>query len=68
MGNLEQSLLETLENEAKKLSDDPKVKEFAKADKDFTELVNKGLASRRGYNLMSVDNIHLRRFSFNSSH
>jgi hypothetical protein len=65
--NLEQSLIKTLKKEANKFSDDPKMKEFVKADKDFTELVDKGLASRRGYNLMSIDTINQRNIAFNSS-
>lgn len=67
MGKLEQELIQTLENEAKKLKNDPKILEFDKADKEFSKLVDEGLAKRRGNNQMSVDQIHMRRFSFNTS-
>jgi len=67
MGKLEQELIQTLENEAKKLKNDPTILEFDKADKEFSDLVEKGLAKRRGNNQMSVDQVHLRRLSFNTS-
>lgn len=67
MGKLEQKLIQTLESEAKKLQDDPIILEFDKADKEFSDLVDKGLAKRRGNNQMSVDQVHLRRYSFNTS-
>ena len=66
MGKLEQELIPTLENEAKKLKNDPVILEFDKADKEFSKLVDEGLAKRRGNNQMSVDQIHMRRYSFNT--
>ena len=67
MGKLEQELIQTLENEDKKFKNDPVILAFDKADKEFSDLVKKGLAKRRGNNQMPVDQVHLRRYSFNTS-
>ena len=67
MGKLEQEFIQTLEDEAKKLKNDPIVLEFDKANREFSDLVHKGLAKRRGNNQMSVDQVHLRRYTFNTS-
>jgi len=67
MDKLEQELIVTLENEAKKLMNDPVFIEFDKANKEFNDLVDKGLAKKRGNNQMPVDQIHLRRNFFNTS-
>ncbi|NLE62847.1 MAG: hypothetical protein GX612_03300 [Bacteroidales bacterium] len=66
MEKLEKELIQTLEKEAKKLKNDPVILEFDKADKEFSKLVDEGLAKRRGNNQMPVDQIHLRRYSFNT--
>lgn len=67
MGKLEQELNQTLANETKKLKNDPVILEFEKADKEFSKLVDKGFAKRRGNNQMPVDQIHTRIHSFNTS-
>lgn len=67
MGKLEQKLIQTLDNEANKFKNDPVVREFDKADKEFSKLVKEGLAKRRGNNLMPADQVHTKRHSFNTS-
>jgi hypothetical protein len=66
MGTIEKLTLETVEKASGKFVDDPIYKEFDKANKDFNLLVEKGITSRRGYNLISIEESKLRRFSFNS--
>lgn len=61
-----ESLEEILSKEAQKFIDDPIVKEYEKASKEFDALVDKGLAIKRGYNLLTIENTHLYRISFNS--
>lgn len=67
MGKIEQEFIQTLDNESKRFKNDPIILEFDKADKEFSDLVKKGLAKRRGNNQMPVDQIHLRRFIFITS-
>lgn len=66
MGKIENELINMLNQESKKHRSDPVVKRFIKADKEFNELVKMGLASRRGNNLLPKEDIHLRRYTFNS--
>lgn len=66
MDNLEKKIIEILDSESKKLENDPKIEDFAEADKEFSDLVKNGFAKRRGNNLLSSEDIHLRKYSFNS--
>lgn len=66
MEKLEKKLIEIIENESKKLENDSEIKDFSKADKEFAELVKLGFAARRGNNLLSSEDLHLRKYSINS--
>lgn len=59
-------LKETLKEQSEKLKDDKKVKEFEEASEEFDKLVESGIISKRGYTLLSIDEAHLRRSSFNT--
>ena len=39
-----------------------KVKQFEKASKNFDRLIEKGLAKKKGYNLMTIEKAHLPNF------
>jgi len=65
MGNIEKALSETLEKETSKIKDGEGLKRFIEADKKFQELVERGITSKRGYNLLSFDDAHLKRSLFN---
>lgn len=44
---------------------DETIKEFEDAYKEYLILVEKGLTKMRGYNLMTITDIHLHRLNFN---
>jgi len=44
-----------------------RAKEIETAFKEFEVLVEKGLTKRRGYNLMSITDVHLHRLTFNTA-
>ena len=66
MGNLEKKLVETVKNETKKFENDSQIDKFMQAEKEFDEMVKKGLAKRRGNNLLPADEVHLKKFSINA--
>lgn len=41
------------------------IKLFENANKEYELLVEKGLTKKRGYNLLSITDIHLHRLDFN---
>ena len=67
METLEKKLIDTIQIESIKLSDDNILRSFEKASTQFEDLVNKGLAKKRGNNLLSKGDIHLNKVSFNTS-
>ncbi|WP_291855133.1 hypothetical protein [Marinilabilia sp.] len=64
---IERNLINTVREVSKKLHNDTKVKEFEKADNDFSKLVKSGFAHRRGNNLLSITEMHNSRYSINTS-
>lgn len=66
MGTIEKELIETLKVETEKFQNDPKIKEFEKANSEFKNLVQEGVTKERGYNLLTVENAHLTGVHFNA--
>ena len=66
MGDLEKKVKETLESASKDFKNDPILKEYIKASKEFNKLVEKGVAVNRGHNLRSPGEMHLAPGSFNT--
>lgn len=54
----EKKLEQTLKNISKEFKTDKKVKEFEKALEDFKDLVSRGIAQKRGNNLISITESH----------
>jgi hypothetical protein len=46
---------------------DTKTKELEQAMSEFKELVKKGIATERGYNLEGIEKSHIKHVSFNVS-
>jgi hypothetical protein len=61
------SLTQELEKESKKFQGDATLVAFEQASIEFEELVKKGIAKRRGYNLMTIEGKHLQRYCVNSN-
>ncbi len=66
MSSIEQQVRELIRKESGKHEPDSELKAFMKADSMFKEMVNKGMAKRRGNNLLSIEDGHLKRYTFNS--
>lgn len=66
MSTIEQQVRDLIKKESQKHESDQEVRAFMEADHKFQEMVNKGLAKRRGNNLLSIEDGHLRRYAFNS--
>jgi hypothetical protein len=60
-----EDLTKILTEQSEKYSDDPKIKEFEMASEEFSKLVEQGLAKRRGYTLLTIDQAHLHKVNFN---
>ena len=58
-------LEELLTEKESLLRDDDQIKELLKAAEQFNELVEQGFAQKRGYTLMTPDQVHLHRIDFN---
>lgn len=57
--NIEALMHESLNLAKSKFKNDPVIQEFEKAILEFQDLVQKGLAKKRGHNLLSIsDNFH----------
>lgn len=67
MQPIDKRLIKTIYSESKKFKNDLKAKDYIKADQEFEELVKKGVAKKRGYNLMSVEDFPSKSYSINSS-
>ena len=59
-------LKETIEQEERRLKDDNILNSFKEASKEFDRLVEDGIVKRRGYNLITIEEKHLHRYSINS--
>ena len=66
MSTIEQQVRDLIKKESQKHESDREVRAFMEADHKFQEMVNKGLAKRRGNNLLSIEDSHLKRYAFNS--
>lgn len=66
MGRTEREIAKIINKKSRSFGSDPIIRRFIQADKEFNELVEKGLASRRGNNLLPKEDIHLRKYTFNS--
>ena len=66
---MESLILEQLKNAIEiasiKFGADKGLKDFEKASKEFDELIEKGIARKRGYNLLTITENHLHRINFN---
>lgn len=60
MEALEQKLIIELEKLTKEFSSDEKVVEFEKTSLEFDELVKAGIIKKRGYNLLSLSEAHVK--------
>jgi len=67
METLEKRLINTLKIEVDKYKNNSVLKDFEEASKLFDKLVEKGLAKKRGNNLLSKDDFHLKKTSFNTA-
>mgnify|MGYP006300301385 CR=1 FL=1 len=67
MSTIENELNQAIENASRNFLDDPMLRAFEKSNKQFSELVDKGVAKRRGNNQLPVDELHLHGYSFNTS-
>lgn len=59
METIEQKVRESLKNTV--FAGDKEVEEFEKANQKFEELIEKGLIKKRGNNLLSVADAHVKR-------
>lgn len=66
MGEIEKKIKETLKSAGEGFKNDPVLKEYIQASKDFNILVEKGVAVKRGHNLRSPGDLHLIPQSFNT--
>lgn len=66
MSTIEQQVRNLIKKDLHKHESAQEVKAFMEADRKFQEMVNKGLAKRRGNNLLSIEDSHLKRYAFNS--
>lgn len=65
MGDLEKRFKESLKSAGEGFKNDPVLKEYIEASKNFNKLVEKGFAVKRGHNLRSPGEMHLTPESFN---
>lgn len=61
------SLENTLKKEGKRFENDKILLEFEQASIEFEKLVERGIAKKRGYNLMTIEGKHLQQYSINTS-
>ena len=63
---IEISLLESLSFAEDMFKNDSTLEQFEKTGKEFDELVKRGIAKKRGYNLLSIsDKAYMRKVTFN---
>jgi len=66
MSQIEKSLTDSISSLHDKFREDKALSSFEEASKMFEELVQNGQAKRRGYNLMTLDEILHRSIEFNA--
>lgn len=68
---MEKEIIKDLENsikqEGERLKSSETLASFEKASLEFEKLVERGIAKKRGYNLMTIETKHLSQFSINSN-
>jgi hypothetical protein len=62
---LVEKIQSVIEQEAEKFENSESLSGFEKASSDFDDLVKKGIAKKRGNNLMSIEGKHLQSYSLN---
>ena len=67
MTTTQKKVIDTLNKESEQLKGDKILDQFIEANKEFDELVNKGLVKKRGNQLMSISDSHFNRHVFNAS-
>lgn len=64
MGTIESELKKTLISYQEKFRNDNKILEFESMSKKFDELVEKGLVKKRGNNLLTTSELHIKNKLF----
>lgn len=68
MAKIEELVQNSLQLADEKFKDDNSVKDFEQSQKEFKELVEKGVAKERGNNLLSASDAHIKtRVFFNAN-
>lgn len=65
MKTIEQKVKDIVKDGIESKRDNQNVKNFEKANNEFKTLVEKGITEHRGNNLLSVEDTHLNRNTFN---
>ncbi len=60
MESIEKQFLESVESLKKKFAGNDQVKAFEKTNEQFKELVEKGIVKKRGHNLLSPADAHVK--------
>lgn len=60
MAKIEELIIDSLKVADEKFKDDNSVKNFEQSQKEFKELVEKGVAKERGNNLLSASDAHIK--------
>jgi hypothetical protein len=60
METIEKQVKDQIESLNEKFAQEENVKEFEKTNDQFEELVSKGVAKKRGYNLLSATDAHIK--------
>lgn len=60
MKTVEKQFIEQVESLRRKFAKDVKVNEFEKTSEQFDELVERGVVKKRGYNLLSPTDLHIK--------
>ena len=66
MGKIESDLKIMVEKKSKELESDEKFEKLVKANNEFKNLIEKGLITPRGNQLLSSDELHQKKFHFNT--
>lgn len=64
-GKINKLVIESLAIAEEKYKNDPILRDFEKANKEFNQLVAKGITKRRGNNLFSIVNNDFKNQTFN---
>ncbi len=63
---LDKQVKETITEQSSKFDETQETKDFEKAIEEFERMVESGLVKKRGYTLMTIDDAHLHRATFNT--